>query len=1528
MKLFIQLDDKILDTSADTIFALNMSYQYLEDPSTIPGDYSKSINIPGTTKNNTIFGHYWNLDRSIQVSDGYYTGAYFNASKKVPCNILIDNDIYKKGYVQLNSINNDRGKITYEITFYSNVCNVLSSLLDKSIKELTFPNNLAHIINYRSIEENIQGKGPILVGTSAGSSVLLSDYISYGFTNDGVYDNFKADKWVTVADGKLVVGDVDNNGTQYDSAMILEAASNRLRPFLKVAPLLDRIRRDFNDVSDVKLSYNDPYFFNSNNPYISSGVLSLKEYDTSTDRQQINKSSIKNVVASVKKVNDTFEIPIKGEFANSLGKLDVSDYTILPDMTVEFMMAVSFNLDKDTYQNAIKDATQYFGRQFKSDSVFQLRIFVEDEEGNKSYFYQDPIYPSASELNSTSAIVLNRIIDKRGTLVTPYLFERNINKPVIEVAWTNNVYYESRITRICSLTECHDTEYNIYQPRYWNLGTKTFLPSDTQDWNFLTDEVGVTDFFPVRFHINNLKGGVYKLNAEVLSIPQSFNIVDINDDWNMGSYTTKIPLDYATVSIRADIVDAQPSTDNQDFIPRNDQPLKAFIANSLDQTFVVSTTGTPITFSTNTGTVPGSIVTFTDMIDTETTQGSVLINYAKCFNMIFDSDNDDVIELKTRSQYHSSYKIHDWTSKIDWSKGIKKVPNTFSNRFFLLKYNDSESYYAEQYNKIYDDPYGVQKIDTGWEFNNDSTDLISDQLYNQTIMVANEGRIKIPVPGYFSKDNFSRSPIDGHYSLLFDSKEYKQNLYVFDSDDVMFDSETDSDMCWVDYGTIEEQGKSFPGKHLNVPIMCSLMKTSNGTFSYDLGYPQSNYAGWSMQDYPSAGTIYNNYWDDYIKDLYDKDTSIITVNVRLSLQEMKAFTFKDFVLIKDTLWHPNKVIDYNPLSVAPVKFEMIKVGNVKDYTESQLKWHEYNEVIFNVYSVNAATKASELLTPNADGIIYKTTDNSFIGKFLRGNEWSQGFNYVSPYNSITNIEVYYYDEDGEKVIANEWFDVSTLTLTPVKGVVYNDLTINLKVEDSTAIWHNVSYEVSNGIVIPVTPDKITGRIEDESKLEFIVRPNDLKMKLMSLKVTSNGTDITDTVTFEDSIGTRVKIDSVKGDIITTASYGVFDDEIVSWVSNDSVIDTGVILKSNNKESIEAIVNGGSDLVKVLQWSSKGYVEVSNNLVKITDGTNNISYNTSKSKRVQIYDPCTYALQRYGSTYMNQKAAVIDTGRSIKSMGEFTGETLKIFGSGSKIYYIEHKIGDNADIRWIPVMHYYDGRGYKPALKEIRKNSVKYDVKYYECTSSSIKSGNSREDIYVSSLVIDKYTSFQTSIKTNKNIGFDILYKSDNIGALVASTGQLEYENELYDSKVEIRNEPYGVNYTFGSYESNSKLEDVEVSLNNKVEGWNRATMKTINDELNAYLNGLQGINENAVFNAPSDLLWICKGTMEAVIKEFICFYDNMFNMSVLVPVLRYTGTSKVYGEAPAGYEPMFKNLVTDSYLTPVSGSLQFNLIDL
>ena len=120
MKISIYLENNLLDTNEDSIIALTLCYSYVEDPTTIAGDYSKTISIPGTVNNNRIFGHIWNIDREIlNATDGSNTGVHFNASKRTEAKIFMDNDLFKKGYVQLNTINKNNGKISYEITFFS-----------------------------------------------------------------------------------------------------------------------------------------------------------------------------------------------------------------------------------------------------------------------------------------------------------------------------------------------------------------------------------------------------------------------------------------------------------------------------------------------------------------------------------------------------------------------------------------------------------------------------------------------------------------------------------------------------------------------------------------------------------------------------------------------------------------------------------------------------------------------------------------------------------------------------------------------------------------------------------------------------------------------------------------------------------------------------------------------------------------------------------------------------------------------------------------------------------------------------------------------------------------------------------------------------------------------------------------------------------------------------------------------------------------------------------------------------------------
>ena len=46
MKISIYLENNLLDTNEDSIIALTLCYSYVEDPTTIAGDYSKTISIP------------------------------------------------------------------------------------------------------------------------------------------------------------------------------------------------------------------------------------------------------------------------------------------------------------------------------------------------------------------------------------------------------------------------------------------------------------------------------------------------------------------------------------------------------------------------------------------------------------------------------------------------------------------------------------------------------------------------------------------------------------------------------------------------------------------------------------------------------------------------------------------------------------------------------------------------------------------------------------------------------------------------------------------------------------------------------------------------------------------------------------------------------------------------------------------------------------------------------------------------------------------------------------------------------------------------------------------------------------------------------------------------------------------------------------------------------------------------------------------------------------------------------------------
>ena len=1155
MNVSIYIENYKLDTNEDTIVALTMCYSYVEDPTTIAGDYSKSITVPGTVNNNMIFGQFWNIDRRfLESDDDSNSGVYFNASKRTPAKIYLGNDIFKSGYVQLNAVNKTQGKITYEITFYSELCNMLHTIMDSSLSALKFPGSLAHTINTNAIVNNLNNNGPKILNSNSN----LSDFVYYGLSLDGVLDNFNASKWLTydTANKKYVVADIDSNGTSYDAAMILQEPSNRVRPYIKISSLLNQIKDDYNDANDTKLEFNDPYFFNSSNPYVSNTVFSGKVYssdNTSTSFSEIHFDDFEVVggLANAKVIRAK-----DSELVDSDGNIDLSNFSVIPRIELECMLAIDGSLNGNDYSAAINGAVYNTGRQFTTSGAFIPYFTLQklDSSGNVETNYvlsMSPTYPNQNEEISCS-----QIKDSHNTVISPLIFESNSGNANFELAFKNCVYNRTDTIMDCSQTPCVYRETLLYDKRYTNLNTGGM---DSEIVNYYTDNndgIGVTDFFPFKFYRGSIPPGKYRLRFHCSSKNVIWRIRDCAD-YPFGDSTKDIAMTSFRVRGRFSTKVGTNSKQLRNvMLYRNYQPLQVYLANNLEDTTVTNTTGQDLSMTSSSGTSTGSTVSFADMIDADTTQGQFLVNYTKLFGLVYDSDsvnNDKTIKIKTRDYYHQDYKILDWTDKIDYSQTFKHDPLSFNTRYLSLNYNPSESYYAKKYANTFDTSYGVQLIDTGYEFNTDTSTLINDQIMNQAIMVKGESRFSGVCPAFFDKSDNSRSPIDGHYSLLFWNADksdcYKQQLYIFDDNEAMHDASNGGEetMCYVDTDSLTKYGGMVQvGQYLKIPAPNSL----RDSFSTDLGYPRANFANWNISDYSSSGTIFNQFWNTYIKDLYNANTQIITAYVHLSPLEIMNFSFKNFVKIKDTLWHPNKIEDYNPLSTKPVSVELVKVNDINSYTNAQMKFYEYFRAEFNVYTNDSTVPADKILTPVSGGVITGSSTNQYYGNFRYGTKWSQGFTTVGVYTKVSSVEAFYYTSDGVKVDCSNWLDVNTLTFT-CQEIPTSDVTVNLQMQENE-IYYNVGVELDNAKVTWVNPSTQVTRIKAGSVLKLTFdRADDLDESYQfSYATVSMGVlDISETVVDTDS--KTIDIESVSGDVIINIAYAQYEDVVLPWIGSGS-----------------------------------------------------------------------------------------------------------------------------------------------------------------------------------------------------------------------------------------------------------------------------------------------------------------------------------------------------------------------------------------
>ena len=306
----------------------------------------------------------------------------------------------------------------------------------------------------------------------------------------------------------------------------------------------------------------------------------------------------------------------------------------------------------------------------------------------------------------------------------------------------------------------------------------------------------------------------------------------------------------------------------------------------------------------------GIEITNNDLLQTlrgELGQWEFLKGILTMFNLVTipDKDNPDniIIETYVDTFINNTIKELNWTDKIDISE-MKLEPLTDLNRNTLFKYVEDEDDYAFQNYKEATSGflYGSMEYDATNEFNIlEGTEEIEASPFAATVIKSLEpvSVVNFVTPAMYSmNDDGISKPFDNSPRIFYNRGLFGGVSYYIPAQNNQTEQQE------VEYGYFS---------HLR------LSSTSAGKRDLNFGIQQlfPNVFGVTINN------LYNLYWADYLNELYNINTRVMTIKVNLNSSDLNTFQFNQRVFIKNRLFRVNK-IDYKPNDLSTVEFILVQ----------------------------------------------------------------------------------------------------------------------------------------------------------------------------------------------------------------------------------------------------------------------------------------------------------------------------------------------------------------------------------------------------------------------------------------------------------------------------------------------------------------------------------------------------------------------------------------------------------------------------
>lgn len=370
--------------------------------------------------------------------------------------------------------------------------------------------------------------------------------------------------------------------------------------------------------------------------------------------------------------------------------------------------------------------------------------------------------------------------------------------------------------------------------------------------------------------------------------------------------------------------------------------------------------------------------TFEQIMKGTPSPAEVLISIAKAYGLVFLCDDaSGKVTLMTRARFYNSTDVVDLEPCV--AGEVEIVPNLVDKKFYTWSLAVPGAF-GKQYKETYGVESGSQRVNTGYEFNNETTNVMAGSVLKGCAEVQDvskwyftkeaaeepykydfkggyggdvswelqnaDGKVEqfkqglrgrpanVPYYGATAGTHFailpqfcdgSRKAADGSMVLLF--FDGMQNIKA----SVPFNLTNDTpEMLELNNGVPCWNVTLIQSRDVVKVSSIPKFRRVHGGYTFDFGFPL-------VLGYPGVVTnlenLYQKNWAKYIEDRFDKDTKVLRCKVDLSRlpDQPGAEMLRRFYFYKNCLWSLNKITNYSTTTDDLTECEFVQVRDTKNY---------------------------------------------------------------------------------------------------------------------------------------------------------------------------------------------------------------------------------------------------------------------------------------------------------------------------------------------------------------------------------------------------------------------------------------------------------------------------------------------------------------------------------------------------------------------------------------------------------------------